>query len=122
MRKMLKAQLASFAAKVVRREKPVVIAVTGSVGKSSAKDAIGVVLTKRARVRVGYKSYNDFVGVPLTILGERGAKSSTLGWMGVLWRSWRKSMTKDPDYPGVLVLEMGLQRPGDIAELCDIAP
>lgn len=122
MRKMLESKLASFARAVLRRERPQVVAVTGSVGKSSAKEAIAVVLAKRFRVRPSQKNYNTEIGLPLAVLGLPSGDASGLKWLGILWKAWGRSMTKDPDYPKVLVLEMALQHPGDIAKLCDIAP
>ncbi|HTK04086.1 MAG TPA: UDP-N-acetylmuramoyl-tripeptide--D-alanyl-D-alanine ligase [Candidatus Eisenbacteria bacterium] len=122
MRKMLENKLAMYAKAVLRREKPHVVAVTGSVGKSSAKEAIAVVLGKRFRVRASQKNYNTEIGLPLAVLGLPSGEGSALKWMGIMWRAMGKAMTKDPDYPKVLVLEMALQHPGDIAKLCDIAP
>ena len=122
MRKMLEDKLASFAKAVLRREKPQIVAVTGSVGKSSAKEAIAVVLAKRFRVRASSKNYNTEIGLPLTVLDLPSGDGSAMKWLGILWKAWGRSMSKDNDYPKVLVLEMALQHPGDIAKLCDIAP
>ena len=114
--------LSGYAKKVLKREHPQVIGITGSVGKSSAKEAVGTVLGKRFRVRASQKNYNTEIGLPLSILNLPSGEGSGLKWLGILWRGWKKAMFKDPDYPKVLVLEMALQHPGDIAKLCDIAP
>lgn len=121
MRTQLEGMLAGFAKAVLKREKPHIVGVTGSVGKSSAKEAIAVVLGKHFRVRASKKNFNTEIGLPLTILGEPTGDRSALKWLGILLRGWKKSVSKDPDYPNILVLEMALQRPGDIAKLCDIA-
>lgn len=113
--------LATYAKAVLQRERPRIVGVTGSVGKSSAKEAIAVVLGKRFRVRASVKNYNTEIGVPLTVLGLPSGEGSAFAWIGVLWRAWKKAAFKDPDYPKVLVLEMAMQHPGDIAKLCDIA-
>ena len=44
------------------------MAVTGSVGKTSTKDAIYAVLAQGAHVRKSQKSFNSEIGLPLTIL------------------------------------------------------
>lgn len=121
MRTHLESMLAGFAKKVLAREKPMIIGVTGSVGKSSAKDAIGVVLQSRGRVRMSPRSYNSGSGVALTILGEPSPGAAGTKWLGTLWRCWAKSGRKDPDYPPTLVLEMAADRPGDIAKLAALA-
>ena len=54
---------------VVRKYKPKIILITGSIGKTSSKDAIYTVLSEIAYVRKSNKSYNSQIGLPLTILG-----------------------------------------------------
>ncbi len=112
--------LAGYAKAVLQREHPQVVGITGSVGKSSAKEAIAVVLGKRFRVRASVKNYNTEIGLPLTVLGLPSGEGSAFKWLGVLWHGWKKAAFADPDYPKVLVLEMALQHPGDIVKLCDI--
>ena len=68
------------------RFKPFVIAVTGTVGKTSAKDAIAAALAPFASVRKSEKSYNSEIGVPLAILGARNQWNNPLGWFFVLLR------------------------------------
>lgn len=122
MRKQLEAMLAGYAKAVLKREKPHIVGITGSVGKSSAKEAIGTVLSKRFSVRRSQKNYNTEIGLPLAVLGLPSGDRSAVKWLGTLWRAWKKAAFKDPDYPKILVLEMALQHPGDIQKLCDIAP
>ncbi len=54
---------------VLLRYKPKIVAVTGTVGKTSAKDAIRSVLGQNFFTRKSVKSYNSEIGVPLVILG-----------------------------------------------------
>ncbi len=56
--------LASFARK---RFKGQVIAITGSVGKTSSKDMLADVLSKFGKVSKAEKSFNNHLGVPLTL-------------------------------------------------------
>lgn len=99
---------------VLRRHTPKIIAVTGSAGKTSTKDAIFCVLSRNGLyIRKSEKSYNSELGVPLTILGLES------GW-GSPWR-WFLNIVKgliavvgNEKYPAWLVLEVGADRPGDI--------
>ena len=52
----------------IQKYQPGVIAVTGSVGKTSTKEAIYTVLNKHRRVRRNSGNFNNELGVPLTIL------------------------------------------------------
>ena len=69
------------------RFKPFVIAVTGTVGKTSAKDAIAAALAPFASVRKSEKSYNSEIGIPLTILGVCNAWSNPFQWAWILIKS-----------------------------------
>jgi UDP-N-acetylmuramoyl-tripeptide--D-alanyl-D-alanine ligase len=71
-----------------------VIAITGSTGKTSVKDVCRAILP--ARVHASPENYNTEIGLPLAILAA-------------------------PEDTEVLVLEMGMRGPGQIAELCAIA-
>jgi len=52
------------------RFKPVIIAITGNVGKTSTKEAITAVLSSTKRVRSGKGNLNNEFGVPLVIVGN----------------------------------------------------
>ena len=55
---------------VLKKYKPPIIAVTGSVGKTSTKNAIYAVLASTGdHVRKSEKSFNGEIGFPLTVLG-----------------------------------------------------
>ncbi|MHB8651961.1 MAG: UDP-N-acetylmuramoyl-tripeptide--D-alanyl-D-alanine ligase [Minisyncoccota bacterium] len=105
--------LAFEARLVLKKYKPRIVAITGSVGKTSAKDAIATVLATRFSVRKSEKSFNSEIGVPLTILGCPTAWGSAWGWMHNLLRGAELILFKN-NYPAVLVLEVGAGKPGDI--------
>jgi len=120
MKKFVQDKLAKDAKTLLTKQKPAIIAVTGSVGKSSTKQAIWAVLKDRFAARVSPKNYNTEFGVPLTILGLE-LPAFKLGWLGVLKRAGWRAMFPPKDYPKTLILEMAADKPGDIAYLCDIA-
>jgi UDP-N-acetylmuramoyl-tripeptide--D-alanyl-D-alanine ligase len=77
---------------------PTVIGITGTVGKTTTKDALATILRHaRKRVSATAGNLNNEIGLPLTILAS------------------------DPRTE-VLVLEMGATHTGDIEYLCAIAP
>lgn len=112
-KRIVVALLAFEARMVLKKYKPRIVAITGSVGKTSAKDAIATVLSARFSVRKSEKSFNSEVGVPLTILGCPTAWGSAWGWMHNLLRGAELILFKN-NYPAVLVLEAGAGKPGDI--------
>lgn len=113
-------RLARVAKKMVLKHCPLVIAITGSVGKTSAKEAIYHVLSSKFgnEVRANYGNLNAEIGIPLTILGYSELPPK-LSWPLFLIRI--NKHLKDNKYPKYLVLEMGVEHHGDIKKFCDIA-
>jgi UDP-N-acetylmuramyl pentapeptide synthase len=108
--------LTAEAAYLLRRTKPFIITVTGSVGKTSTKDAIYTVLKEHCSVRKSEKSFNSEIGVPLTVLGLPNAWNNPLGWLrNIIDGALAAAFTRT--YPEVLVLETGVDHPGDMARL-----
>lgn len=99
------------------------VAITGSVGKTTTKEMVGGMLGKFKKVRFSEKNYNNEIGVPLTIIGgsiEPG-KSKILQ-IGKIISIWLFNLFSSREYPEVLVLEFGADYPGDISYLCDFVP
>ncbi|MFA4996134.1 MAG: UDP-N-acetylmuramoyl-tripeptide--D-alanyl-D-alanine ligase [Patescibacteria group bacterium] len=105
--------LAFYARKVIVTHNPFVIAVTGSVGKTSTKEAIYQVLHDKYgdSVRKNFGNLNAEIGIPLTILGYEKVPNKFI-WPLFLLAAWFKTRVKS--YPKYLVLEMGVEHPCDI--------
>lgn len=78
------------------RHHPRVIGITGSVGKTTTKEMVAAVLARRFNTLRSRGSYNNEIGLPLTLLQLTGAHER-------------------------VVLEMGMYDVGEIAELAQIA-
>lgn len=103
---------------VLKKYNPRIIGVTGSVGKTSAKEAIFTVLAGHFRVRRNEKNYNNEIGIPLTVIGAASGGNSIFGWLKVFLK-WIAIMILPFEYPEILILEMGADRPGDLKYLTD---
>lgn len=112
--------LAFVARSVVHRYRPRIVMVTGSVGKTSTKDAVAAALATRFFVRSSEKSFNSEFGVPFTILGVGNPWDNPFAWMLVL-KSALALLVLPNQYPNMLVLEAGADRPGDLARILRIA-
>lgn len=136
--RILKKILRRLARLTIWRYRPGIIGVTGSVGKTSTKLAIKAVLERDRRVRVSFGNLNSDLGLPLTILGDwseedlalvsRAAPESAATlrragfWIKVIVGSlWGIVFSPSAEYPEILVLEYGADRPGDIKYLLSIA-
>ncbi|MBR1516666.1 MAG: UDP-N-acetylmuramoyl-tripeptide--D-alanyl-D-alanine ligase [Bacteroidales bacterium] len=73
-----------------------VVGITGTNGKTTTKELVRQVLSMRYRVHATPANHNNHLGLPLTILST-------------------------PTDAEILVVEMGANHPGEIADLCAIA-
>jgi len=89
--------LQALARHFARQSQAKIVAVTGSMGKTTTKDFIATLLEGKFRVGKTYASYNTRLTLPITILNMRGDEE-------------------------MMVLEMGMGESGDIAKLVEIVP
>ena len=112
--------LALLAHAVVRRYRPNIVMISGSVGKTSTKDAVAEVLATRFFVRKSDKSFNSEFGVPFTIFGVRNPWGNPLAWISVIKNALALLILPN-HYPNMLVLEVGADKPSDLAQILKIA-
>lgn len=79
----------------LRKVNPTVVGITGSNGKTTTKDMIAAVLSKRFNVHKTQANFNNEIGVPMTVL----------------------EMKPNTE---ILVLEMGMDRPGQLHHLSEL--
>ena len=103
---------------ILKKYNPHIIGITGSVGKTSTKEAVFSVLAAEFRVRRNEKNYNNEIGIPLTIIGAKSGEGSFLRWAGVFLK-WMAVIASPFKYPEILVLEMGADKPGDMKYLTE---
>lgn len=101
---------------LLARHKPTIVAITGSVGKTTTKDAIYAAVKNSVSARKSEKSFNSDIGVPLTVLGLKNGWSNPFLWLkNIVDGAWIALFSKE--YPAVLILEAGIDRPGDMEKL-----
>ncbi len=118
---MLKKILKILAHLTLKRYNPGIVGITGNIGKTSAKEAIGKVLGDERRVRASSKNFNNEFGLPLSILGDWEKTEGIVFWMRVIAGSLFRLCVRDKNYPEIVVLEYGVDRAGDMRYLLDIA-
>ncbi len=117
--KILEKVLCFMAKSLLKKHNPCIIGITGSIGKTSTKDAIYHILKDHYNTVKTQKNYNNEIGLPLTIIGAETGGTSPAGWARVCMK-WISQM-RNSDYPEVLVLEFGIDHPGDMDKLVEIA-
>lgn len=109
---------------VIERERPLIIAITGSVGKSTTRQMIRAVLEAseyRQGLRVPSKNYNNQLGVPLTVFASLAPGRSPLLWGKLLLKATLARMNLWKSGVKTFVLEMGADHPGDLQYLTSMA-
>ncbi len=91
------AALQKLAMEVQKSRKQRIIAVTGSLGKTTTKEFISILLSKKYSVAKTPGNSNSQVGLPLAILRASGQEE-------------------------IFIVEMGMTEPGQIQKLTEIAP
>lgn len=91
------------------------VAVAGSVGKTSTKTAIATVLSKKYRVRMQDGNYNTHLSAPLGILGiDYPTNVHSVGQWLTVFSAARKRIKNSADVD-VIVQELGTDRIGEMA-------
>lgn len=104
-----------------KRHKITVIAVVGSVGKTSTKLAIAHTLEPTRRVIYQSGNYNDRLTVPLVVFGRNLPHLfNVLAWIRIFLAN-EKTIRSDFFYD-IAVLELGTDHPGDIARFAYLKP
>lgn len=99
---------------VLKRFDPSIVAITGSVGKTSTKDAIFTAFSAFVKTRKSQKSFNSEIGAPLTVLGLPNAWKNPFLWLVNILKGFF-ILVFSRSYPTWLVLEVGADRPGGIS-------
>ena len=118
--KIIAWKLRLLARLTIAKYKPAIVGVTGNVGKTSAKLAIAAIMASDRRTRASAKNFNNELGLPLNIIGDFDSTEGIGVWFRAIWTGVR-NLIFTVDYPEVIVLEYGVDRPGDMNYLLSIA-
>lgn len=108
--------------RILTNDQPFVIAVTGSVGKTTTKDAIYHLLkgASKNKVRRAVGNLNTEFGVPLAIAGFEKVPKGAWQWLLACLKIINKKTSGVKG--GYLVLEFSSDKAGDIAFLAEKVP
>ncbi len=119
MRKFFQLVLAGLSRRIIKKRRPKIIAITGSVGKTSTKEAVFLVVSQKFKARKSEKNFNTEFGVPFTIIGVGDPGRNIFKWLWILLKAVGLILLP-LGYPEFLVLELGVEFPGDMTTLMGI--
>lgn len=99
--------------------KMTIIAITGSVGKTTTKIAVATILKQKYRVMYHEGNYNTRIGLPLSLfnLESPGSVLKPVAWTKLFFQIEKK--LRQPYPYDVAVMEMGADAPGHIGEFME---
>ncbi len=102
---------------VIQKYQPKIIAITGSVGKTSTKEAIYYCLKDSFKITKSGGNLNTEIGAPLVFLKHYEAPANKKEWIKILLKGVKMLIVTDKDYPEIVIVELGADKPGDIRYL-----
>lgn len=124
MKRLLQGYLAWATRRTIEREQPFIIAITGTVGKSTTKQALAAMAMEGEyadRTRAPKKNFNNELGIPLTVFDLPAPGRSPFAWLRTLWVATGYGLGLRNTGVRTFILEMGADKPGDLAYLTAMA-
>jgi UDP-N-acetylmuramoyl-tripeptide--D-alanyl-D-alanine ligase len=111
--------LSILASSKIKKANPKIITVTGSYGKTSTKEAIYFILSKKFGSDCGknWGNMNSVIGLPLAVLGLKRYSFGMPFFLDLFRAFWGYLFYH---LPKVLVLELGIDKPGEMEKLLKI--
>ncbi len=121
LKDLIKKILIALSLRVLKKHKPYIIAIIGSVGKTTTRNVLYTILSKKHSVRKSEQSLTADIGIPLTILGCPYSITSLEG----IFRNIVAIVTHmygTKPYPQYVILEIDGQTRGEIQRLVSWLP
>lgn len=99
-----------------------IVAITGSVGKTSTTQAIGEILSRKFLVRKTLYNYNTDLGVPCSVFATSMPSNvkNPFGWFAIILKNQLKIYRKH--HIDIFVLELGTDQIGEIEQFKWLQP
>ncbi len=112
-KKLLQSYLKFLTKIILFLRRPIIIAIAGSTNKTFVREKIVAILKeKNFSVRSNPKSFNTEIGLPLSILNLPSGYNSYKNWLPIIIKAMVAIF--DANFPKIMVLELGIDRPGDM--------
>ncbi len=107
-----------LALRILKRYTPLQVVITGSVGKTSTKEALKSIIGDASSVYSSQGSMTSVFNMFFTVFGCEHPGTSVWGWIRAFARGCRYAFgKKDETYPQVLIFELAIKHPGDTEKI-----
>ncbi len=101
--------------RILAKYEPVVVGIAGSAEKGNVKKMICEVLNVETRQCL----VSTEIGIPLAIIGAESGGRSVAKWLEIIFLAV-KMIIKKIEYPEILILEMNIDKPGDMKKILEV--
>ncbi len=117
IKKILQFFLRLLTVLIIKKYHPKIIAVTGSVGKTSTKEGIYTAFCGLKNLRKSAGNLNTEIGAPLLFWNVKKAGENIKEWLLILLKGLYVLFFRDKNYPEIVVCELAADKPGDMEYL-----
>jgi UDP-N-acetylmuramoyl-tripeptide--D-alanyl-D-alanine ligase len=114
MKKLIQHLLKITTSLVIKKYNPFIIAVTGSVGKTSTKDGIYTAFSDFFHIKKSFGNLNTEFGAPLVFLKVQKSGVTPKDWFLIILKGLLLLIKKDKSYPRIIIVELAADKPGDM--------
>ncbi len=104
---------------IIKKYRPLIIAITGSVGKTSTKEGIYAAYSDYRKMQKSSGNLNTEIGAPLVFLRVKQEGRNAKEWILILLKGINLLIKRDSNYPEIVIAELGADKPGDIKYLTE---
>lgn len=119
MKNLITKVLVNRTKKYLAKTNPKIVAIAGSVGKTTVTQATATILAEKYKVKATYANYNTELGVILTIFDQK-IQTNPIKWAFTAFKIWQLSKGR-PKYD-VYVLELGTDKQGEMERFAYLNP
>jgi len=114
MKVLLKPILKIITILIIKKYQPLIIAVTGSVGKTSTKDGIYTSFSNLFSMEKSVGNLNTEFGAPLVFFKVNKSGENLKEWILIILKGVWLLFKKNKNYPKIIVVELAADKPGDM--------
>ncbi len=119
MKKIFQFLLKIVTSLIIKKYNPLIIAVTGSVGKTSTKEGVYAAFSGLYSMQRSFGNLNTEIGAPLVFLREKSPGKNPREWINIFLKGVWLLLKKDDKYPKIVAVEIAADKPGDIKYLAN---
>lgn len=114
MKNIIKKLIKLFCKIIIKKYQPDVIGIVGATHKTATKKILVQILQEKFRVRASVEGLGNKANLFLTIIDKEKYQKTFFEKIKIILRTIKLILIHNKNYPEVLVMELGTDKPGDL--------